>query len=209
MNYELREKVTAANEIVIGYLQPEYERINNCRAEINDLWFRFQKNKKSIGKITWILVVILFFAVGVLMDNATIFVVMSAVLIILRLVLVNSRKNSTQKRVNELNEDIQAANDRVAELEDTYAAELSILPAEYHFETASRYIVKMVTDDRAETIGQALSQCDDFLHRLKLEQNSDAALREQKMQTEHMRNVERNTFISAMANVATARNTRR
>ena len=207
MNYELREKVTAANEIVIGYLQPEYERIDSLREQITLTQIKTTKNKKLLTRL-----MIVLWVVSALMlaphygEEAMYF---PAVLLIPRFILGMMMTGNMKKKIGELNGQINETNQHIAELEDTYAAELSILPAEYHFETASRYIVKMVTDDRAETIGQALSQCDDFLHRLKLEQNSDAALREQKMQTEHMRNVERNTFISAMANVATARNTRR
>lgn len=56
---------------------------------------------------------------------------------------------------------------------DEHETELSVVPADYWFPAAIDYIYRMFTTNRVDTMRQALNLTDTYLHRWKMENNSE------------------------------------
>ena len=79
--------------------------------------------------------------------------------------------------------------------------DLAILPPDYCEPKATTYLVKVVRDGRAYTINEALSMCDTYLHRERVENANQQMLTMQQQQSEYLRSIKTRSGIAAAASV--------
>ena len=109
-----------------------------------------------------------------------------------------------QIRVKPLRAKIEEHSTAAQKIFDANAEHMAFLPADYWYPIATDYLIKMVQTGRAATLSEALDKYDEQLHRWKLEEASAQMLAMQQQQAAHLANIQRNTGISAVADVVTA-----
>lgn len=81
-------------------------------------------------------------------------------------------------------------------------ADVAFLPNEYRYPLATGYLVNCVQQRRAATLQEALDKFDEQLHRWKLEASQQQILRQQRIQSQQLNNI--NTSINVNTAVTAA-----
>ena len=120
------------------------------------------------------------------------------------IVMILVKKASTKSKIEELKKGIRVEEEVIAKIYAENAEIISFVPEEYFFPMATEYMLRMVQTKRAETLNEALGMFDQYYHRWKLEQASEAALREQEAQTAALKGIRKSSTITAASSTVTA-----
>ena len=120
------------------------------------------------------------------------------------IVMILVKKASAKSKVEELKKGIQAEEEAIKAIYAEKSDIIGYVPEEYFFPMATEYILRMVQTKRAETLNEALGMFDQYYHRWKLEQASEAALREQEAQTAALKGIRKSSAITAASSTVTA-----
>lgn len=84
---------------------------------------------------------------------------------------------------------------------DAHEDVLAGLYGDYCTPVATEYLANVTTTGRASTLNEALLMCDDYLHRMRVEEANASIVAEQQAQSESLRGIRKSSAVSAVANV--------
>ncbi len=103
--------------------------------------------------------------------------------------------------VNEMQDALEEVK-RGFEIMDEKSSDLYVIPEDYRYRTAMDYIYKVMKDNRAETLNDALAMFDDQLHRWRMEDMQRKFVEHEAEIAKNVKHIRANTAASAAANVA-------
>ena len=71
---------------------------------------------------------------------------------------------------------------------------LKVIPNKYWFPIATNYLLEMLATGRVSTLNEGLDKVDEYLHRMRMEEQQSAILTAQIMQLATLQRIERNTL---------------
>lgn len=120
------------------------------------------------------------------------------------IVMILVKKAIAKSKVEELKKGISVEEEAIRAIYEEKGDIIGYVPEEYFMPMATGYMLRMVQTQRAETLNEALSMFDEYYHRWKLEQASEASLREQAAQTAALKGIRRSSAVTAASSTVTA-----
>ena len=99
----------------------------------------------------------------------------------------NNKINASDQKRQQAQQILFQAQQYLAENDDV----VSVIPEDYRFSTAADYIAKSLRNGSADTMKEAVVNCDNYLHQLRMEQYQQTQLENQElimMQLRHLPN---------------------
>lgn len=209
---ELLQKLNTAHRICIQ-ANEHYTAIDGLRQQINETQAKAgeRKGKRILQWVCFILFIVVCETVvlpplkSISKDLATYTIPVLWILYIIAFLLIRSRyRASVKEKISGFNQQIEEHNAAAQRIFDANAEQMAFLPSDYWYPIATDYLMKMLQTGRAATLSEALDKYDEQLHRWKLEDASAQVLAMQQQQAAHLANIQRNTGVSAVADVVTA-----
>ncbi|MBE5855889.1 MAG: hypothetical protein E7297_11120 [Lachnospiraceae bacterium] len=114
------------------------------------------------------------------------------------MILRTKRIREKMKKIEELTETALIERQKAAEKAVEHSAEITVLPADYQYPMASEYICKVLSNGRAASLNDALTMCDEQIHRWKMEAMNQQLLEEQQRQSKQLAGIARDTRATAI-----------
>ena len=201
INEELADKatraaaiITEAEQMCLPVVSMVQEADKTAKRENFLFGISLGKYSKYVGLVDSI--VMLLFAVSLLIGGRMILAILIGILGVVMLVLTkptadrNKRKhdnkiNASEQKRQQAQQILFQAQQYLAENDDV----VSVIPEDYRYSTAADYIAKSLRNGSASTMKEAVVNCDNYLHQLRMEQYQQTQLENQElimMQLRHL-----------------------